>query len=250
MIKRSLLIVVVLTLFVFPTVEAKAWYGCGSYVTVQWGDTLSGLAAQCGTSVEAIRAANPGLGWWLFAGQIIYLPSGYTSTPVYQYPSASTYTVQAGDTLAIVAARYGISVYDLWAANPQIWDPSLIYVGQVINIPAAYGYPAPPPPPPPVVYPTPNPYPYPPVNPSGNTLKVTYKKGLFVRNGPDGKIIGWATYDEYKDWCYYPNTITKDANGKVWVQVDLSPSQGGYSTGWILIKDQYGNYFTTLTPGW
>lgn len=244
MIKRSLLIVVVLTLFVFPTVEAKAWYGCGSYVTVQWGDTLSGLAAQCGTSVEAIRAANPGLGWWLFAGQIIYLPSGYTSTPVYQYPSASTYTVQAGDTLAIVAARYGISVYDLWAANPQIWDPSLIYVGQVITIPSVYGYPAPPPP---VVYPQP----YPPANPvSSNTLKITYKKGLLIRDAPGGSIIGWATYDDYKEWCYYPNSLTKDSIGRTWVQVDLTPPQHGYYTGWILIKDQYGGYFTTLTPGW
>ena len=247
MVKRSLLVVAVLAMLVLPMEKAKAWYGCDSYVTVQWGDTLSGLAALCGTSVEAVRAANPGLGWWLYAGQVIYLPSGYASAPVYQYPAYSTYTVQAGDTLAIIAARYGIAVYDLWAVNPQIWDPSLIYVGQVINIPASYVYSAPPPPPP-VVYPQP----YTPANPvnSSNTLKITYKNGLVVRDAPGGEIIGWATYDIYKEWCYYPSTLTKDSVGKTWVQVDLNPPQHGYYTGWILIKDQYGGYFTTLTPGW
>lgn len=247
MIKRSLLIVALLAVLLLPTGRVKAWYGCDSYITVQWGDTLSGLAALCGTSVEAIRAANPGLGWWLYAGQVIYLPSGYISAPVYQYPAYSTYTVQAGDTLAIIAAKYGITVYDLWAVNPQIWDPSLIYVGQVINIPASYVYSAPPPPPP-VVYPQP----YTPANPvnSSNMLKITYKNGLIVRDAPGGEIIGWATYDIYKEWCYYPSTLTKDSVGKTWVQVDLDPPQHGYYTGWILIKDQYGGYFTTLTPGW
>ena len=225
MIKRSLLIVALLAVLLLPTGGVKAWYGCDSYITVQWGDTLSGLAALCGTSVEAIRAANPGLGWWLYAGQVIYLPSGYISAPVYQYPAYSTYTVQAGDTLAIIAARYGITVYDLWAVNPQIWDPSLIYVGQVINIPASYAYSAPPPPPP-VVYPQP----YTPANPvnSSNTLKITYKNGLVVRDAPGGEIIGWATYDIYKEWCYYPSTLTKDSVGKTWVQVDLNPPQHGY----------------------
>ena len=153
--------------------------------------------------------------------------------------------VQAGDTLGIIAARYGVTVWDLLALNPQIWNASLIFTGQVINVPAPYVPPAPPP----VVYPTPYPNPYPPQNPtSSTTLKITYKKGLYVRNGPGGAIIGWATYDEYKEWCYYPNTMTTDANGKVWIQVDLTPSQHGYTTGWLLLKDQYGSYFTTLTP--
>ena len=69
--------------------SAFAWGGnggCGGRYYVQWGDTLSGLASQCGTSIYAIRAANPGLGSWLYAGQVIYLPSssyGYSNNGYY-----------------------------------------------------------------------------------------------------------------------------------------------------------------------
>ena len=237
--------IILISLFV-PAGRVKAWSGCGGYVTVQWGDTLSGLAAYCGTTVSAILAANPGQGWYLYAGQVIYVPSGTAASVAYypQYNAGNTYRVQAGDTLGIIAARYNITIYDILALNPQIWDPSLIFVGQVIYLPAS-SYPQPAPPP--VV----NPLPYPTVNPStSTTLKVTYKKGLFVRNKPGGDIIGWATYDEYKEWCYYPNTITKDSVGKVWVQVDLTPAQHGYTTGWILVRDQYGAYFTSLQLDW
>ena len=114
------------------TGSALAWYNCASYITVQWGDTLSGLAAYCGTTVSAIRAANPGLGWWVYAGQVLYIPTGYG------YSSAGgTYTVRKGDTLGKIAAGNGVSLSALLAANPQIWNASLIYAGQVITIPAA-----------------------------------------------------------------------------------------------------------------
>ena len=123
--------------------SAHAWY-CGSYITVQWGDTLSGIAAYCGTTVAAIQSANPGLGSWVYAGQALYVPGG--SDTVY-YPqsynysvSNGTYVVQWGDTLGKIAQRANVSVGDLLAANPSIWNPSFIYVGQVIYIPAAPTY--------------------------------------------------------------------------------------------------------------
>ena len=164
MLKKIILVLAFLALISSPTNGAKAWSGCGSYVTVQWGDTLSGLAASCGTTMDAILSANPGLGWWLYAGQVIYVPVGYNYYPA-QYPTSNTDIVQPGDSMGAIAARYGISFYDLWAANPQIWDPSLIYVGQALTLPALYA--------PPVGSPShPNPS-YPPVNPSGNTLKIT-----------------------------------------------------------------------------
>jgi hypothetical protein len=59
--------------------SALAW-GCASYITVQWGDTLSGIAALCGTTQDAIRAANPGLGSWVYAGQVLYIPTGSSYT--------------------------------------------------------------------------------------------------------------------------------------------------------------------------
>jgi LysM repeat protein len=118
-----------------------AWSGCASYITVQWGDTLSGLARLCGTTPAAIQAANPGLGSWVYAGQVLYIPTGYTTpAPVYYPTSGNTYVVQSGDTLGKIAARSGTTVGAILAANPQITNPSLIYAGQVINLPAVPVY--------------------------------------------------------------------------------------------------------------
>jgi LysM repeat protein len=134
---QSILIVAILVTSFVSTGGAMAWSGCASYITVQWGDTLSGLAALCGTTMEAIRAANPGLGWWVYAGQVLYIPTGYTSAPVYSPAYGGAYVVNRGDTLGKIAARLGVGVSDILAVNPQIWNASLIYAGQVITLPAA-----------------------------------------------------------------------------------------------------------------
>jgi hypothetical protein len=49
--------------------------------------------------------------------------------------ASTTYTVRAGDTLARIAARFGVSVQVIMAANPQITNPDRIYIGQRITIP-------------------------------------------------------------------------------------------------------------------
>jgi LysM repeat protein len=49
--------------------------------------------------------------------------------------SATTYVVHKGDTLSGIAKRFGVSLSDLEAANPQIEDFDLIFPHQVINIP-------------------------------------------------------------------------------------------------------------------
>jgi LysM repeat protein len=59
--------------------------------------------------------------------------------------AAIVYTVRQGDTLANIAARYGVSVRAILAANPQITNPDRIFVGQRITIPSAGGNPPPPP---------------------------------------------------------------------------------------------------------
>lgn len=59
--------------------------------------------------------------------------------PVTATPAATVadtkYTVVKGDTLSAIAKKYGISLQELLAANPNIKNANLIKVGQVINIP-------------------------------------------------------------------------------------------------------------------
>jgi spore coat assembly protein SafA len=45
------------------------------------------------------------------------------------------YVVKRGDTLGSIASRFGVSVNDILRANPQITNPNVISVGQVIRIP-------------------------------------------------------------------------------------------------------------------
>jgi len=51
--------------------------------------------------------------------------------------AAITYTVISGDSLWKIAVKYEIGIKELITANPQLANPSLIYVGQKINIPSA-----------------------------------------------------------------------------------------------------------------
>lgn len=236
--KFGLLLVVVVLLFsAFGfTGNAQAWGSCPSYVTVQWGDTLSGIALLCGTTVHAIRAANPGLGWWVYAGQTLYIPSGYTP-PAPQPSYGGTYIVQWGDTLGKIAARTGTSVSALLAVNPQISNPSLIYAGQMIYLPAGtYNPPTHPPVPP--THPT-----APPTHDSYSLVKITYKGGLFIRSAPGGEILSSAVLNTY--WYYNTGNIRRMKDGSVWAEVKLGEQIKGCWTGWMLVKDRLGKYFTS-----
>jgi len=232
-ISQLIVVVAILVTSFASTGSTLAWTGCASYITVQWGDTLSGLAATCGTTISAIQAANPGVGWWVYAGQVLYIPTG-SPAPVNNPTTGGTYVVQYGDTLGKIAASRGVSLSKILSVNPQIWNPSLIYVGQVINLPASGS----------VVTPIPTHNPPPPVTDYSH-VKITYKKGLFVRSGPgkDYKIINSALFKT--TWQYRTSSIFMDAKGQVWAEVTIiTPPKNEISTGWILVKDNRGNYFT------
>jgi len=51
--------------------------------------------------------------------------------------NGTTYVVQFGDTFGDIANRFGVSLNDLWSANPNIGDVNFLYPGEVLNIPSS-----------------------------------------------------------------------------------------------------------------
>jgi LysM repeat protein len=106
----------------------------GSTYTIRPGDTLYTLARRFGTTVEALRSANPGVDpERLQVGQQICLPPGVVG-PI-PCPGGIIYQVRAGDTLYSISRRFGVSVQDLIAANPHLSRPEWLGVGDYLCIP-------------------------------------------------------------------------------------------------------------------
>lgn len=114
--------------------------GCGSSVAVVSGDTLRKIADRCGTTVSALRRANPeiGSGNLIFPGQVLQLPGTILGTDGGYF----IYIVARGDTLRGLATRFATTVDALLAANKNITNPNVIYEGQRLIV---YVAPVPPP---------------------------------------------------------------------------------------------------------
>jgi LysM repeat protein len=105
-------------------------------VTVQPGQSLSQVAAEEGTTVAALVAANgitnPDL---VDAGAVLQVPGSSSTPPVVVAAAAATsVTVEPGETLSALAQRYGTTAAALAAAN-GISDPNRIKAGMVLQLP-------------------------------------------------------------------------------------------------------------------
>lgn len=49
--------------------------------------------------------------------------------------ATTQHQVQAGDALTTIAAKFGITLAELLQANPNITNPNMIALGQIIAIP-------------------------------------------------------------------------------------------------------------------
>jgi LysM repeat protein len=118
----------------------------GGVHVVQRGENLYRIALRYGTTVQALAAANGIVNTGrIYVGQRLVIPGSPGAPPAPAPPaSGSTYTVRRGDTLSAIALRYGVSAWSIAQLN-GIPNPSLIYVGQVLRIPAG-GSPSTPPP--------------------------------------------------------------------------------------------------------
>jgi LysM repeat protein len=118
--------------------------------TVQVGDTLFSIAQRFGVTVDVIIRTNnitdPNA---IFVGQTLRIPvTGQPPTPPPAPPGGReiTYIVRPGDTLTIIARRFGTTVSAIVSRN-RITNPNFIQVGQTLIIPVI-GVPTPPPAPP------------------------------------------------------------------------------------------------------
>lgn len=126
------------------------------------GDTVSKIAARHGVSTQAVLDANR-LGWssLIFPGQTLTIPtaaaqpqqpapsngggtapSGSDITPIDPAPVTPTvcatvsYTVNPGDTVSKIAAKFGVTTQSVLTANNLSWS-SLIFSGQKLTVPNA-----------------------------------------------------------------------------------------------------------------
>lgn len=102
------------------------------------GDTMKSLSARFGVPVDVLLAANPDITNvnLIYEGQRLNVTQGIVPPPP-PPPSGQTYYVQRGDTLKLIAARFGTTLDVLLKLNPNITNANLIYVGQAITIPAS-----------------------------------------------------------------------------------------------------------------
>ncbi|MGE5552127.1 MAG: LysM peptidoglycan-binding domain-containing protein [Bacteroidota bacterium] len=118
---------------VIPSGSGRDGQDNGLY-TVQPGDTLYLVAARNGTTVAAIMNANGLVDSTLYPGQQLRILSGGSGNGGH---TGTQCTVKAGETLYILATRYGTTVSALRQANGLSSDT--IYPGQTLIIPKGSG---------------------------------------------------------------------------------------------------------------
>jgi LysM repeat protein len=153
---RLVLVIVVLFSSLAFTHSVSAGGGCGNSYIVQPGDWLAKIARRCGVTLSDLYTSNPWVGYYIYPGQVIAIPSYYTPGgynpggynpsgynyggynygyyncgPSYSEYYGNYYVVCRGDTLSGIAQYYGESLYYIQWRN-HIANPNWIYAGQFI----------------------------------------------------------------------------------------------------------------------
>jgi LysM repeat protein len=124
----------------------------GQRYTVQWGDTLSGIAARYGIGVRRLARANGlRLRGLLISGTTLQVPGhgGASAHPRQRHAHAhrrrgtgagwrGRYRVHAGDTLTAIGSRFGVGIHRLARAN-GLHVRALLITGTRLRVPAHRG---------------------------------------------------------------------------------------------------------------
>ena len=123
------------TVLVVPGGHAPSTAG-GRY-TVRWGDTLTGIAARFGMSVDRLARVNRisphGL---LLAGATLHVPGAAGGGGGGAASMGGSYVVRPGDTLSGIAARFGVGMHRLARAN-RLRVRGILLAGITLRVPRA-----------------------------------------------------------------------------------------------------------------
>jgi LysM repeat protein len=114
------------------------------YHVIQWGESLSAIAARYGLTMRQLmdlnNINNPNL---IYAGQRLVISTGAapvsggdSNLPITIRPSGIQHVVQPGERLSGIAQLYGVSWLAIAELN-DIADPNRIEAGQTLLIPSA-----------------------------------------------------------------------------------------------------------------
>ncbi|WP_204524680.1 LysM peptidoglycan-binding domain-containing protein [Litchfieldia alkalitelluris] len=208
--------------------------------TVVSGDTLSLIARRFGVTVEEITSLNQLTSDRIFVGQILNIPqqtNNETTTEPNVTVEMTSYTVVFGDTLSVIARRFGTTVETIKTTNNLTSD--LIFVGQTLNIPGTNAVEQPPEP-----ADTDAPI-LPEIGPleliTGNNAKEFDVRGTTEANAfvdiviTDGKNPSLSAQ------------VVADANGDFTHRFDVSPLQDGTLTMTATARDAAGNISERVT---
>ena len=113
---------------------------CSSYYVVRPGETWNSASQATGVTVTELRRANPQAvrpNGWLWMGDRLCVPAG-SSAPTQPTSGGYWYQVKPGDAWNTVSAATGVSIRELWRANPGLLNAKYwLYLGQRVWIPAA-----------------------------------------------------------------------------------------------------------------
>lgn len=133
------------------------------------------------------------------------------STPTIPTPTGGTsHTVVSGDTLSAIAQRNGTSVQQLQALNPDITNPNLIRVGQVIKLGGtggSSGYN--------------NPTPTAPVAPTSEQLREQANTDLAKKAGEAGLSV-----TEYQALMQSQNAVSKEETDAIARELGITALEG------------------------